>query len=346
MLTLPEFVAIAEQKKRNPLIPINGVNVQFIGDPHQGKNFSDRVKPENRGVLEQKQAQLFSKLLNNPDAQEVVIVGDLFEHYLVSLKVMHFIRCELKSCNKEVYVLSGNHDSSKNTNKISSFDFLKAEFDSYHECGLYENIRFVTEATTTKLSNIGLVPWNHTVTCAEQLDSFESSVKMIVTHLDGESYGDSNRNTIPYDLIQQKGIWAVINGHEHKPRVDILVKPSHLVVYHVGSMMPYAHLEGLADEAGFITLTSEQLKTTPKETLENSIVRLRLVEGETIPEVSCLGLEVSKVSEDALDMEASLDLDPSDLKQLFNASMDKHAVSPLSKEQAWEVLSSNHSTGD
>jgi hypothetical protein len=111
-------------------------------------------------------------------------------------------------------------------------------------------------------------------------------------------------------------------------------------------MIPYAHLEGLADEAGFITLTSEQLKTTPKETLENSIVRLRLVEGETIPEVSCLGLEVSKVSEDALDMEASLDLDPSDLKQLFNASMDKHAVSPLSKEQAWEVLSSNHSTGD
>ena len=250
---------------RNPVID----GVQYIGDPHMGRQFSN-ISPEKQAWFSEQQWGTLKRFFDEQD-KPIVVVGDLFDKFTVSdaikqrlLKLLWNTKGE-----QEIYILMGNHDSSKNTALVSSFDLVKAVVDSWelpHLFMLKEPMRMIHDQT------ILLAPWSATQTLAEYYPTMiQAYPKTVVTHLDRLSYGDhESRNMVPFESLELWGARTVINGHEHTPYQGFYGGIS----YHgTGSMLPYSHAE---DPEGnwFRTMTVEQVNQASIEELTDKFIRI------------------------------------------------------------------------
>lgn len=103
-----------------------------INDVHLGVNRSGGTTPLTHATLLDYTHVEFEKLLDLYSAdREVLINGDLFDGFLVSnsvlLRTYAAIRDRLEGANiHTLYLARGNHDVSKDSTKLSSFDLLGA----------------------------------------------------------------------------------------------------------------------------------------------------------------------------------------------------------------------------
>ena len=78
--------------QRNPIIEIpyedTVYRIQIIGDPHFGKTFKTGVPTSKIGIREEYQLNTFKELLNTSDIDHFIIMGDLFDKFVVNNEIL------------------------------------------------------------------------------------------------------------------------------------------------------------------------------------------------------------------------------------------------------------------
>src|SRR3546814_15861232 len=94
----------------------NGKTVALIGDPHLGRKFENGVPLHRRGERERNQLANFQDQLAQ-DVDNVVMVGDLFDHPHVGFKVVldAYIAIDeaTQATGNEILLLAGNRSEER-----------------------------------------------------------------------------------------------------------------------------------------------------------------------------------------------------------------------------------------
>lgn len=236
---------------RNPTVTLNDNHIQTIGDTHFGRVFRYNITLDRRGEWEHQQMVKFKEELlikQRPEGVPAssfirVQAGDLFDKPNVSneslMDMVKVLSEYEETCEDILYIISGNHDDSKNTSDVTSWDLL-AKF--------FEGSQKVIFVKTWKAhvfpdgSTVLLVGWNiHDSVAKAFIEAKNCGVNpaVVVCHLDRISYGNED-NVIPYDFLKQHNVSMVISGHEHKP---YCFTEGNLRVVGTGSLLPYSHAE-------------------------------------------------------------------------------------------------------
>jgi len=263
-----------------------------VGDPHLGRKFRTGVPLHRIGDREAMVWAQFEKELKSHDGDIHINMGDLFDKFVVSPEVV--LRAadlylnaakNLPSCR--FYVLRGNHDASKDTTKRSSFDIFTQLVAGAPNISVVSSTQVVD-------GTIGLVGYDPFVPVVDQIEELPDELDVVYMHHDFVDFGGDH--VIPTELLARRGIFKVVNGHDHLKRTE---KRHGVTVELTGSMQPYTHAE---DDTGDWYQT-HTLETIPGD-CTNLNIRVLLTEGEILPEdLDCLSLIGKRVVEGEQDLE-------------------------------------------
>jgi DNA repair exonuclease SbcCD nuclease subunit len=263
--------------------------MRVIGDPHLGREFIANVPLERRGEREAMMMTEFEKQLN--DSKDMtVIVGDLFEHPIVSFQTL-YKTCELilvaaaMQPLRPIIIMAGNHDLNKATDKKAYIHIMEMIFERV------PNVHVLLLPSV--LFGTAFFPWQYGVTAIEQLELLDWTTAPItaIGHWDLESYGGDDSHLCPAQELADRGITRIISGHWHVSG-DYIVDG--IPVYCTGSMQPMTHAE---DKEGklYVTLTKQEYEKLDPETLRDNYVRVYINEDEeVIAPPTCLGFKVER----------------------------------------------------
>ena len=212
-------------KQRNPqIVTPMGNFLLGIGDTHFGREFKNDVLIEHRGVYEEKQYEVFNQLLEQPLPKNSIRiqVGDLFDKPSVGMQYLlytlkYLYDYEKSSMPEKLYLLSGNHDDSKNSTK-TAWQVIQTAVRNNNKVKAVQDWCIHTFPNGEKILLLG---WNITKNAAEAfLEAYEYNERKpfttVVCHLDKISYGN-DANVIPYEFFHNYGVKLIVSGHEHKP---------------------------------------------------------------------------------------------------------------------------------
>ncbi|BCJ91741.1 hypothetical protein IZ6_24760 [Terrihabitans soli] len=289
------------------------MNIDWLGDPHLGRSFINGVPLHRRGEREALVRAAFRRSLIETTARFHVCVGDLFDKPIVSYDTIMFAvetyrEAAAKNRGTAFVVIRGNHDASRDLERVSAFDLFKAMMAGV------PNVSVLTDQTN--IGGISFCPWHPTKTAAE-VAAQVSSCNVAVGHWDVDGQGS---NLIPTDVLADRGIVQAFTGHVHKPDqfkrhgVDVTV---------VGSMLPYAHGEEINDDL-YVTTNLEAVKADPGS-FRNKIVRIDLKPGELFDiQLDCLQLQVRRPEE--VEEALTVEFDGFDMQALFTKAFDAEGV--------------------
>ncbi len=317
-----------------PLFNLDGMTVNTIGDPHLGRSFKTGVPLHRLGDREAMVWEEFERQLGLP-ADLTIIMGDLFDKFVVPPEVV--LRCfdlllKYTSSKQPIYILRGNHDASRDTNKGSSFDILErlvaaANAPLFTVTGA-SLTTFVHQDTTAVL----LCGWSPFQNAADSMDSVlvgnrPTPIAAAFGHWDVIQHGDDTHNMIPLDQLAAHGIKKVFTGHVHK--ADSFTRQGIEVIV-VGSLQPYAHGEQQPGDPLYQTLTPSEVYAAGLESFQNTNLRVLLAPGEEFPEtVDCLSFTVKRTNalEDEQEGVQEVNVGAFDLKTLLGTSCTSCGVS-------------------
>lgn len=319
-------------------LTLGETKTRLIGDPHQGRVYRSGVPLHRRGEREQLNRDTFlSAMLELPeDVEMVVIVGDLFDKFVVDPATLLFVY-EILAEAADVYphiqfiVLRGNHDASRDTALRSSFDIL---FHLLDWSGVIELVR--EEPHTTKIGEdrFLFLPWHPFQTAREMAKKApDGKYTAAFGHWDIESFGGDDHNLIPTEELSEITELA-ITGHVHQRQE---FERNGIKVLVTGSLLPQAHGEDLTGEM-FVTVDLEDLD--PDE-VKDKCVRVVLKPGEELPaDLDCLHLTVKRVNE----QKEEVDLDQVEmagfhLETLWREAAAENSVSLAQTNRFWGLLS-------
>lgn len=314
-------------------IPLSGV--QVLGDVHAGKRFINDVPLHRRGERERMiLIQLQEELDVGPNVNVHVQVGDLFDAFevpnAVVLQVANlYIQAKLEHPNVQYVVYRGNHDASRDTAKVSSFDIFAAIVDQF--------VTVLTEPTIGTFGGhiIGFMPWHPFKSAKELAEELlkqktdlkhEEKLDAVFAHCDFESFGGNDYNVLPYETLKILTS-QVVSGHVH---LKEKFERNGVQITGTGSMAPYSYSE---DPEGllYITLDFDEFQATPKILFENKYVRVRLKKGQEIPEIpNCLGFKTVLVGDDnseTEDADISMEIQDFNTRDIFVSCLVEKEVS-------------------
>lgn len=282
---------------RNPVIMLGNTQVQTIGDPHLGRKFNS-AHPEHRPMLEEKQWDVFKSLLTN-EYPVKIIMGDIFDKAKVDEAVILKTAEIIKAKTGRLFLLEGNHDSSKTALEKTSFDVLVELLAD--EVGIII-IRGVETFCIGSL-NVSMIGWEYHRNIREQIiDYLPCDSDYVFMHVDYESFSQSLDNCVPFDLLKEKNVKCVVNGHEHLPKQTTIEGIEYIGT---GSLIPFDRSQQSADDSG----TYADLFVTIKEGddlfdlfVEDKIVYFEYENPDDIPEIKCLGLVLKKQKSETEDV--------------------------------------------
>lgn len=290
--------------KRNPLIEIDGVKIQFIGDVHFGRKFlntrSSRVGDREALIMKQ-----FNSLLQS-DSDIVILVGDLFDKFIVSpsvvLSVYEALVSSFKGKKKTCYIIPGNHDLSRNKTKVSSYKLLTVMLESIPNIvmvydkpisfSLSDSIDVILDAYNPFYESEGDEMDDSITSLLEELTG--TSMTLYVGHWDDPRF---NTGYLPNSKVLDKiSNLVCVSGHIHVPfSTKYKGKPFHCV----GSMQPYSFGED-PDKEYYIKLTTAQLEKILEraekdkdilKALKNKYIRLHCRKDYILPsKIDCLSV--------------------------------------------------------
>lgn len=314
------------------------VKVDFTGDPHLGRKFNG-VPLDRVGEREASQLKQFREELMN-DSDINIMVGDLFDSFLVSNEVILAVYEAYRQAvklrpSKQFYLISGNHDISRDVEVVSSFKLIEPALNSL------PNVTVAMKPMVVNTKNIDflLMPYSEFDTAQQAIDKVQHTnyrYQFVVGHWDTiEMSGPHNQ--MPLETLS-KIAGTVISGHEHIPykfgiteegkRTDKF-ETAPTQVYGTGSLQPYSHGE---DPEGKIYVTmklsevEDQLARNPHYFKDKSL-RILVLPGEEVPaNIDCLQFAIKRVGEEkAEDMEVTIG--DFDFKQLWDETFKEHNVS-------------------
>ncbi|AND75219.1 DNA repair exonuclease [Acinetobacter phage vB_AbaM_ME3] len=298
---------IRTNDKRNPLFVIDGITLSVIGDVHLGRVFRTGVPKHRLGEREQMIQNQFQDLLKRK-ADYCVIVGDLFDKVRVSNSCLNYCIDSIEQASKEnpntkYIVLSGNHDMSKDTSRVSSFQLLEKYFLT--NSSKFKNISIVSSymepIKATKNLLLYFSHYNPFMALDEERPNFykykDMMYKVAFGHWEVSNFGGDHfiDRHIPKSILMNFDL--VVTGHEHKPTLTSI---DSVPIYVTGSMQPYAFSEEMHTERDlYLTTTVGELEKKlkkDKDSLKNTNVRILLDTDDTIPEpFECLSLTYKNI---------------------------------------------------
>lgn len=315
---------------RNPLITLNGKTYQTIGDLHLGRKFNSRL--DRRGQYEDRQYYEFEQLMN-VRADYTVLMGDVFDKRRVDevdiLRTFEVISEGVFS-GRNLIILRGNHDDTKNVREKSSFDILTAL------CLDIAEIQIVKD--TLQLEKVAFCGWCFDKTLTEQIMSGTvKEVEHIFTHRDTVDYGSNASNIIDFDFLARNGIKTVINGHEHKPSRKTIAGIEYIGT---GSLLPYSHAEHSDEEKGDVYITFKNLEDLKKAIEDGSLlekhVRLYVEDPSLVPEFDSLSIQINKVN--VLEEVEVVQIEEYSLKGLFKATAMENKMETEQAVMLWNEI--------
>lgn len=316
---------------------LGDVKTRLIGDPHQGRSYRAGVPLHRRGEREQMNMDAFEDaMLNLPeDTQMVVIVGDIFDKFVIPPATLLFVtsvilRAATRRPDVSFVTLRGNHDASRDADLRSSFDILVRLLEGH------ENIYFAYEEPLQlewDANRFLFIPWHPFISASDMVEwDTETSQTAVFGHWDIEDFGGDNSNLIPTEKLAQITD-LVITGHVHQ-RQEFDRDGVKVIV--TGSLLPQAHGEDLTGEM-FVTVGLEDLDGMD---VTNKCVRLRLRPGEEVPvDLDCLQLTIQRVTVGNKEVDLDeVEIASFDLKTLWDNAAEENAVSNTLSRDIWGFL--------
>jgi DNA repair exonuclease SbcCD nuclease subunit len=292
-----------------------GRTIEFLGDAHLGKPFIHRVPLHRRGDREKMVWADFERSVSATSADFHINLGDLLDRPVVPYDVIVraariYARAAQHHPETQFLVLQGNHDVSRDLERISAFDVF-AEI----VWGM-PNVRVVREPIV--IDGLLLVPFDPVTPTAELIEELGTAAEIAVGHWDIDGFGD-NHNLIPTKLLAEMGVMRAFTGHVHKPDrftrdgVDVVV---------VGSLQPFSHGEGPM----YVTLSLAEAREVDPAAIRDKCVRIQLQPGETYDlEIDCLQLTLQRLSSE--EEPEAVTLGDFDMAALFGQAFDQAGVS-------------------
>lgn len=311
---------------RNPQLTINGKKIQTIGDVHLGRSYVNGVPFHMRGTMEKLQREKFEALLERGPVEYTVLVGDLFDSFVVDPSDVDFAANALLGAarshpGRRFVVLGGNHDESKDLTKVSSFDNFKFIVS---EANL-PNIDIIEQPTI--IEGIGYISWSakHSAKeLAEELVAKKEKLHAVFGHWDVVLPSHANH----YNMVPTEQLKAVtkkiVTGHVHKPEV---LERDGIEITITGSIMPLAHGEELPEDEMFYTITRKEYDEDPKK-YDRKFVRFVLGEDEELPEGDFLQIKAYvKPTKTSIDVNEPEEVVEFDVAKLLKKFLVDHEVS-------------------
>lgn len=308
-------------------VNLNG-KLRLLGDPHIGRAFTGLNKPAREFMIEQQWAAIH-KSLNQVDEGDLhVCMGDLFDKPKVSnedlWEVANMYGNAIYDNPGVTYmVLAGNHDLSKDTNKVSSLMLLDS---------MVPELCVIMDTTVQKMGKkqylfLPYSPFGHISYSIFKGERYDG----VFTHGNTGNYGNENIEVLNLDEIS-KLTNTLYNGHEHVPCEK---KHGSLKIINVGSMLPYNFAE---DREGKYFVERDEANLD-RFGWKNKIVRV-LYEDQP-PEMpnftDALQVTLRKKKSEAEVTEVELE-DEFDLKTVYDKAMKEHKVSKPVQLELWDVL--------
>lgn len=281
-----------------------------LGDPHLGRKFRTGVPLHRIGDREKLVWKEFENSLMTPgDADHHICMGDLFDKFVVAPEVVlraaaTYRRAAEENWKVKYWVIRGNHDSQRDSSKASSFDIFTQLVKDM------ENVIVVNTEMVYEAENVAFIPYDPFTPVVEQIKELPDDLETVFMHHDYVDFGGDH--VIPTELLAEKGITHVVNGHDHVQRTET----RHGVTVEItGSMQPYTHAE---DPRGlwYQTHPLDELDLLDEAFLAGLNLRVLLKEGEALPtEVDCLSMIGKRVTEEGEELEVdTTDFDAFDIK--------------------------------
>jgi DNA repair exonuclease SbcCD nuclease subunit len=295
------------------------MKVHKLGDVHLGKRFENGVPLHRRGDREEMVWAQFERELNVPCDLHIQM-GDLFDKFVVPYTVVWraaqlYIAAQEAHPKTTFVVLRGNHDASRDLEKVSAFQIFK---------GLVEHSGVVVvDEAPYQLAGHTFFPWHPVITAAEMVTGWQGRYAYL--HCDVVMGED---NALPAALLKAQGFERTYTGHDHVKR-ELTMEG--LDVHVVGSMQPYSHAED-RDEQLYVTITLDQIG----EDYTNKCVRLVLTADHQLDEpIDCLQLTIQRLTED---VEVAVDFEEFDMKALFDEAVAATEMDPDFAKVVWARL--------
>lgn len=323
--------------------------VALIGDPHLGKKFHRGVPLNRLGEREVHHKIIFQETLMKACSENhtVVVMGDLFDKFSVGddviLHAYHaFISALIKTNVVSLVLLRGNHDVSRNKDKVSSFDLLKEMLKP-------QAPRMLVVDQPEVVGKHLYLPYdafsNNEETLKEKFPGYvkEGYYDGIFGHWDLQSFGGDDFNLVPVDFLAPmlSSVGAIYSGHEHRPVAHSVSNWNNtnlgraVKVFSTGSLLPFSHGED-PDQEIYVSIRLKDFEEQP-EKYRNKCVRLLLKPGESLPEnPDVLQVSVKYVDEEGKEQkEATLDENFS-FRNVFFETFEEAGLDKEISNQWWE----------
>lgn len=289
------------------------LSFELLGDPHLGRKFRTGVPLDRMGEREELQLQEFTDELceSSHEANLHICMGDLFDKFVVAPEIVLAAAGVYRMAasmfpQKRFIVLQGNHDTSRNSTRASSFDLFAAIVADI------ENITVVRDEPMV-IGQFGFVPYSAFKPTAELVAQLPDNLDAVFGHWDVVDFGGDN--VIPTKLLAKKGIDRAYTGHDHLARIQ---ERDGVEIFVTGSMQPYSHAED-PDGRLYRTVTLEELATLDTRDLN---IRVRLKEGETLPtDLDCLSLTAIRGETETYEVDTS-DFESLDVGQMLASVLE------------------------
>lgn len=221
-----------------------------------------------------------------------VNMGDLFDKRVVPFHVIleayrAYKQASERFSNVSYFVIVGNHDVSRDFDIASAMDIFTKLVEPLKNVTVVSGVHVHQTPLSDTLAFAAFHPFKDSTEQSKELKKLlenKPAPVAVFGHWDTESYGQELHNMLPYSDFDG-WIPNIVTGHVHLPSETTLEGGSKLIV--TGSMQPYTFAE---DPEGKLYVTHDLLTVEgnlDEDELyyENKCLRIRLAEGEEMPEI-------------------------------------------------------------
>ena len=284
--------------------------LKLIGDPHLGKEFVTGVPLHRKGERERSQFahfrnELLDLTFDGRKAATCIIMGDIFDKFIVNHNVLmetFLILADAAYLNPDVtyIILQGNHDVSRDMEKISSFQVLMSMLSHLGNIEFIQDVQIIYTADGS--DGLMLVPYDAFKSARQLVEEQQvwktNDLIAAFGHWDIECFDGKDFNLIPLEQLAPL-VDYIYTGHIHAEQDFVVDKQGQRLVHTnleqtsfpivlvtvTGSMQPCSHAE---DPLGriYVTVTLEQYQDAiakDSKIFHNKFLRFDLKKGEELP---------------------------------------------------------------
>lgn len=300
-----------------------GTDTELLGDQHLGKRFRRGVPLDRRGDREATQWEDFERSLEAGLISKFhVNMGDIFDETVVPFGVVlraakAYISAAEAAPECQFVVIRGNHDASKDLDRVSAFGLFAAILDNGPS-----NIHVLND-DVLRLDDYVFIPWHPVYEAAEMVERNAGRITGSTTafgHWDVVAISDTS-NLLPAKALRDLGVEQAVTGHDHNARELILDEMPVLVT---GSMQPYSHSEDAEGEL-YVTLSPQEV-LEQADRLKYKCVRVELLPGEIFDQmIDCYQLTTVVRGQEGTedDLDASVEFEEFDFGRLLSQACEE-----------------------